>query len=130
MPRALPVLTALIVVGVAGCGAGPDKGGPARAAQAFYSALGSGDGTAACVELAPEARHKLEQSGDGQCAEAVTSLNLSGETIRRIEVFGRGARVVLDSDTAFLAKFPDGWRITAAGCKERKERPYDCQVES
>jgi hypothetical protein len=124
------LLVVALVVGVAGCGVGPDKDGPTRAARAFYAALARGDGPGACAQLAPQPRHKLEESEGESCAEAATSLDLSGTTVRSVDVFGHGARVVLDGDTAFLGRFPDGWRITAAGCKESgKELPYDCQVE-
>lgn len=131
MPRALLVLTCAVVLTATGCGVGPGKAGPTATARAFYAALDSGDGAAGCEKLTPEARHKLVASQGADCAKALTSLQLSGGTLRRVEVYGDGARVVLDSDTAFLAKFSDGWRISAAGCKERgKELPYDCQLES
>lgn len=124
------LLAVALVVGVAGCGVGPGRDGPIRAARAFYAALDSGDGSKACARLAPEARQKLEESEGESCAEAITSLDLSGTTVRSLDVFGHGARVVLDRDTAFLGRFPDGWRITAAGCQERSQGlPYDCQVE-
>lgn len=127
MPRALPVVA--LVVGLAGCGVGPDKDGPTQAAQAFYAALASGDGLGVCAQLAPEARHELAESNGEGCAEASTSLELSGTTVRATDVFGHGARVLLDGDTAFLGRFPDGWRITAAGCQQRGQGlPYDCQV--
>lgn len=123
------VLPPLVLLGVAAC-AGPDKSGPSGATQAFYSALAGDDGARACAELAPETLQKLEESEGKPCDEAVTSLGLTATPVQRVEVFGHGARVVLRSDTAFLGRFPDGWRITAAGCKEQgEERPYDCQVE-
>ena len=31
-------------------------------------------------------------------------------------------------DTVFLATFPGGWRVVAAGCTPRGDRPYDCTV--
>lgn len=131
MRRSAAVIVALGVLGVVGCGLGPDKDGPVRAARAFYAELDGGNGDGACAQLAPETRHKLEESEGEDCAEAVTSLDLSGTTVRAVELFGHGARIVLDRDTAFLGRFPDGWRVTAAGCKERgKGLPYDCQVES
>jgi hypothetical protein len=40
------------------------------------------------------------------------------------------AQVRLDDDTVFLAAFPGGWRVVAAGCRPRGEaEPYDCAVE-
>lgn len=130
--RVLQVLVVCIAAAmlVSGCGPGPDENGAGAVARNFYGALDTGNGAKACAELSPEARHKLVESAGTACAKAVTSLQLSGRTPRRVEVYGQTARVTLDSDTAFAAKFADGWRITAAGCKERPALPYDCQLES
>jgi len=130
MRRVLQVFGIAGVLAVSGCGLGPDEGGAVTAARGFYGALDSGDGAKACAQLSIEARHKLVESAGTACAKAVTSLQLSGRTLRRVEVYGHGARVVFDSDTAFAANFADGWRITAAGCKERATLPYDCKLES
>ena len=32
-------------------------------------------------------------------------------------------------DTVFLLRFPDGWRVSAAGCTPQGEAPYDCEVQ-
>ena len=32
-------------------------------------------------------------------------------------------------DTVFLAHFPTGWKITAAGCRPRPQRPYQCEIK-
>jgi hypothetical protein len=29
----------------------------------------------------------------------------------------------------FLAAFPGGWRVVAAGCTPRGDRPYDCTLQ-
>lgn len=100
------------------------------AAETFYVALDRGDGEAACALLTPETLHKLEQSEGEACPKAVTSLELQGKEVRRVEVHGEQARVQLDGDIAFLARSAGGWRIAAAGCKERPERPYDCELEN
>lgn len=115
---------------VSGCGGVSNKQAEATAvAKAFYAALEDGDGSAACAALSPETRSKLEESEGQPCQEAVTSLHLSARSVRTVDAYGRGARVVLDSDTAFASRMRDGWRITAAGCKERSKLPYDCQLE-
>ncbi|MEV7180696.1 hypothetical protein [Kitasatospora sp. NPDC093679] len=44
-------------------------------------------------------------------------------------MFGQQARAVLEGDTVFLSAFPDGWKITAAGCEPRPEMPYRCDVK-
>ena len=48
--------------------------------------------------------------------------------VRRVEVYGKDAVVHLEKDTVFLARFDDGWRVTAAGCTPNGDRPYDCDV--
>jgi hypothetical protein len=45
------------------------------------------------------------------------------------DVYGQWAQVRLTGDTVFLAVFPDGWRVVAAGCTPRPERPYDCVLK-
>jgi hypothetical protein len=37
--------------------------------------------------------------------------------------------VRLSGQAVFLAMFPGGWRVVAAGCQSRGERPYDCVVD-
>ena len=41
---------------------------------------------------------------------------------------GDAAQVRFTGDTVFLLRFPDGWRIGAAGCTSRGDAPYDCEV--
>jgi hypothetical protein len=45
-------------------------------------------------------------------------------------VYGDQAQVRLRGDTAFVARFADGWRLVALGCRPRASRPYDCEVEA
>ena len=45
-----------------------------------------------------------------------------------LDVFGTAAQVRFEDDVYFLGQFPDGWRITAAGCDETAAEPYDCDV--
>ena len=44
-------------------------------------------------------------------------------------VYGQWAQVRVGDDTVFLAAFPGGWRVVAAGCKSRGDRPYDCRLQ-
>jgi hypothetical protein len=44
-------------------------------------------------------------------------------------VYGQWAQVRIGGDTVFLAVFPGSWRVVAAGCQSRGDRPYDCQVQ-
>lgn len=130
--RSASLLLALAAAAVsAGCSSpGQERAGASAAAAAFYAALDRSDGSGACALLTPETLHKLEQSEGKPCAKAVTSLDLQGKQVRQVEVHGEQARVQLDGDTAFLSRFAAGWRVTAAGCQERPELPYDCDLES
>ena len=48
-----------------------------------------------------------------------------------LDLPGRVAKTLvrLAGDTVFLAVFPGGWRVTAAGCTPRGDRPYNCTVQ-
>ncbi|MFE6359257.1 hypothetical protein ACFVP3_04490 [Streptomyces sp. NPDC057806] len=131
--RRITPLTALCVLGLAlsGCvGDSERAAGASAAATAFERLLSAEDGTGLCAALAPETRSEVEQSEHKECAEAITAQDLpEGGDVRSAEVYGRQARVVLEGDTLFLSRFPDGWKIVAAGCTPRPERPYDCVVE-
>lgn len=45
-------------------------------------------------------------------------------------MYGTMAQVSTAQDTLFLSRYPDGWRIVAAGCRPgRDDEPYTCTVE-
>ena len=128
------VLLAVVVaasLAATGCG-GPGGREDAAAAVAvrLLDAVGQGDGAAACAVLAPETLAELEESADQPCAEAVLDEDLPapGE-VTGTDVYGQWAQVRLDDDTVFLAVFPGGWRVVAAGCQPRGDRPYDCALQ-
>lgn len=131
--QSLTVALALMTVAVL---AGGCAGGDARrdavagVAVRLLTATGGGDGAAACALLAPDTVAALERSADAPCAEAILDEDLPAPTgVRRVDVYGQWARVVLTDDTEFLAAFPGGWRVVAAGCTSRGERPYDCVLQ-
>lgn len=61
------------------------------------------------------------------CPVQLASLPDPG-TVRSVEIWGDAAQVRFTGDTVFLLRFPDGWRIGAAGCTSRGDAPYDCEV--
>jgi hypothetical protein len=133
-PR-LAALTILALPALAGCaGLAPDAPSAEGVAVAFGAAIAAGNGDEACALLAPGTVEEIE-SGEGvPCAQAILELGLpGGGQGRSAEAFGRGAIVELDNDTVFLIGDGDGdlrgWRVTAAGCEPRKDRPYDCTVK-
>ena len=129
MPRrAQRALLVLAVVAVAGCGGG-DPAAPEAAATAFARAAAGGDGARACALLSPAVRDALA-SRSGSCPDAVSAEPPPGAApVVRAERYGQQARVVTDADTIFLSRFPDGWKVIAAGCTAGGGgKPYDCTI--
>jgi hypothetical protein len=136
--RGFPRLAALAVLALpalAGCSSlAPDAPSAEGVAVAFSSAIDTGNADEACALLAPGTVEEIESSEDAPCEQAILDLGLpGGGEGRSAEAFGRGAIVELDNDTVFLVGDGDGdvrgWRVTAAGCEPRPERPYDCTVK-
>lgn len=122
----LPLLPALVLL--SGCG---NRTSAARsAAAAFERAWRDHDARAVCAALAPGTRSEVEADGRTACPRAVgaISLPLAGRA-RTVNVHGRQARVVLTSDTLFLSLFPGGWKVVAAGCSARPDKPYACVIK-
>ena len=119
------------LAGCAGCaGQGnAENGNVTVVAMRFAVAASSTDVTAACGLLAPHTLEALEEtSGDCPSALAADAPTEPG-SLRSVAVYGKDAIVHLSGDTLFLARFTDGWRVTAAACTARQDRPYDCKVE-
>jgi len=126
-------VSVLVALALAGCGdTGARADAAAATAQRLLTAVRDGDGAGACGLLAPETAGELAK--DRPCADAITDEDLPGPgDVVRVRVDGQWAQVVIaapDGDgTLFLAMFPGGWRVAAAGCRPRGERPYDCSVQ-
>jgi hypothetical protein len=116
------------VLAAGGCGS--SQGSAAGdAADAFHGAVSSRDGAAACDLLTPSARSNLEQSAATACDAAVLEeLDPVAGTAGSVSVFGAMAQARYASETTFLARFRDGWRVTAAGCTRGQAQVYDCTV--
>lgn len=101
------------------------------AAERFEQALRVHDPAAACDALAPTTREDVEQNGKATCASALAEQELpDAGSARRTNVHGNQARVVFQGDTVFLARFPSGWQVVAAGCrKQPHDQPYQCDVQ-
>jgi len=115
-----------------GCGgANPDDA--TRVAERFYGAAAEGDGATACEQLSEDTLEQLEKDEQKPCEQAVVELDLSGSRASSTSRYVSDAKVDLDGgDSVFLQETPDGWRVSAAGCKPvpGQEAPYDCEVES
>ena len=120
-----------ILVLATGCSSvGPALAMAGSAARSFHEALADNEPAVACDLLAPDTRKELEQSAESSCPQALADAGLpDAATVTMTDVYGLNARVVLDGDTVFLARFGTQWKVTAAGCKARPGLPYDCDVK-
>jgi hypothetical protein len=125
------LVTPAVMACLAGCAASHGESADVAAvARSLFEAVDRHDGRAACAVLAPAAAESLE-TGNSACKDEVTTVGLTGGPISRVQVWGDRAQVRAGSDTVFLAQFGGrGWKITAAGCEPRQDRPYDCEIEA
>jgi hypothetical protein len=124
-------LVAAGVVVLAGCGSvgGREQAASAVAAR-LLSAVAAKDGGTACAVLAPDTISELEDSAGKPCDEAILDEDLpQPASVTSSNVYGQWAQVRLSDDTIFLAVFPAGWRVVAAGCQPRGDQPYDCTLQ-
>ena len=123
---------AVLALALAGCGRSGDRANVRSIAEGFYAAAGAHDGARACTWLSPDARQALEQDQSEPCARAVEQLKLSGNGARRVEVYSTEAAVaLLGGDVVYLEETPQGWRISAAGCRDPAyATPATCVLQS
>lgn len=124
-------MVAAVGLGVlaAGC-TGPAADQAGQVAQSFAQ-LATSDTTQACELLSGHTREAVEKAAKKACPDALTDEDLPGESsVRLVDVYGHDARVSLDNDVVFLARFPEGWKVTAAGCTpgSSEDEPFDCDV--
>jgi hypothetical protein len=129
----VPLLVAAALP-LAGCGTADDRGQARAAAQRFFADLQRGDGAAACRELGEETIKQLIQEEQAPCAQAITRLNVAPAAVARVEVFVTSGKVDLaNGSSAYLNRSPDGWKLSAVGCRPQggkpADRPYDCELE-
>jgi hypothetical protein len=122
------VAVGMVLVAASGCGS-PQTDVARSTAVAFERALHAGDTGRACGLLAPKTKSELVESAGKPCPEALAEEGLPEPgTTRKAESFGTMAQVRFERDVLFLAQFQGGWKVLAAGCEERPDRPYDCVV--
>jgi hypothetical protein len=124
------VLLLAAAAGLAGCGSSSDDPVDRRAAG-FYEAIANGDGAAACAALAPGAKAALEEQEGSSCTAVILDQHLpEAPGSGRVRVYGSMAQVSYASETAFLSRFDDGWRLTAVGCAPTTgDQPHSCTIE-
>jgi hypothetical protein len=104
---------------------------PARtAANGFYAAVSASRWGRACGYLAPETRSELEQSAGSRCPKALAAEKLSDPgPVEKLTGAGTMAQVRFREDTVFMSEFGHGWKVMAADCAPRPDKPYDCQIQ-
>lgn len=125
----LLVLAASGLLAVSAC-TGPGADQAAQVAETF-DRLAVSDAGQACDLLAPGTRDEVEKAAQQPCSEALGQEDLPDPSpLLAVDVYGHDAVVRFGNDTVFLARFPEGWRVTAAGCRPgpSDDRPYACDV--
>jgi hypothetical protein len=122
-------MACLVAVLCVGCGSSQNDA-VQGAVTRFEAAVTAQDSGSACGLLAPATRSEVESSVGEPCVQAWPAAGVApGGEVTRVRAYGSMAMVELDADTLFLARFPSGWRIMAAHCAPRAEKPYECQVK-
>ena len=129
-PRRLAIAVAPVgaIILLAAC-TGPGAPEAAHVAEMF-SQLAATNPEQACGLLSEHARSSMEKEADAPCTTALTDAGLpKPSAVRSVEVYATDGIVVLEGDVIFLARFGEGWRVTAAGCRpEPEDQPYDCGI--
>ena len=123
-------MTLLAVPGCGGVTPSAREDAASAAAERFSGEVRGGDLEAGCAMLAPQTVEELEGSAGKPCAEALAEEDLPAVgTVRAVEVYGGQAEVRGSGDTLFLTDLGGPWQVVAAGCRPRRDRPYDCAVK-
>jgi hypothetical protein len=133
MARLLIAVAAVVVV--VGCGTSGDRAETEAVVGRFYDAVSRHDGAQACAQLGEATVKALERQSGQSCRSIVTRLDVGSGQIAGAQVAATSARVELRGGvSAFLDREPDGWRITAVGCRAQDgpptERPMECEAEA
>jgi hypothetical protein len=125
-------ILALAALALTSCGRADDRADVRTLAEGFYADVAHQDGVHACGLLSSETRQALVQQESEPCAKAVVGLKLTGRLAQTVRLYTTQASVALrGGDTVYLESTPDGWRVSAAGCRgPAYAQPADCEVES
>jgi hypothetical protein len=116
---------------LSGCGVGGSEREARAVTDSFLTAIGNRDGHAACAQLSRDTVKKIIESDQKPCEEAILDLKLQGASAGSVRVYVNSARAtVAGGDRLYLDRGPNGWKISAAGCKPQPDRqPDDCDLE-
>jgi hypothetical protein len=129
------VSTLLVLLVLGGCGTSDDRDQARATVERFYDAIRAQDGEAACAQLTATTSEALEDRAGQECRAVITRLDYGGGAVVGTEVYVTNAKVDLrDDESAFLEREPEGWRISAVGCRSAegrpRSRPFECEAES
>ena len=132
-----PALLMLLAcpLGLAACGTSDDRDQARATVERFYDAIRSEQGLAACEQLTGPAIDAVESQSGQPCRSVITRFEFGGGAVVRTEVAVNSAAVdTRTGERAFLEREPEGWRISAVGCRPVASRPHDepwdCEAES
>lgn len=114
---------------VTGC-TGPGAEQASQVAVSFEQ-LADSDGAQACDLLSGHTRAAVEKAAKKPCADALADEDLpAASSVQSVQVYGHDAEVLLAGDVVFLARYAEGWKVTAAGCQPgtQPDEPFDCNV--
>jgi hypothetical protein len=119
---------------LAGCGTSDDRDQARTTVERFYDAVRAERGLAACAQLTGPAVDAIESQSGRPCRAVITRLEYGGGAIVRTQVAVNSAKVdTRTGESAFLEREPEGWRISAAGCRpvasRPRDEPWDCEAE-
>jgi len=133
MLRALAALAA--AASLIGCGISDDRAQARAVVERFLDAVRAGDGEAACAQLGESTVRALETQSGQACERVITRLEHEGGAVTRTRVYITSAIVELrGGERAFLDRGPEGWRISAVGCRPQdgppQAYPMACEAEA
>lgn len=120
-----------IVCALAGCASlGPDSARAHTVVNAFFHALTTDDGLAACAQLTETAQESVQEQTGTNCANGILGLGLTAEPSEMtVEIYSRAAFVTGNNTTLFLTVGHGDWLIRAAGCTATTAASYECVVD-
>jgi hypothetical protein len=128
--RTAAAALAALTLALCGCGRDGDRHAVRTVVERFYAAVQDHRGERACALLGADTRKALEQQESQPCAKAIGQLQLKGGTPGAVQVVSTEASMQLvGGDTVFLGDSPQGWRISAAGCRLQDDNPADCELQ-
>jgi hypothetical protein len=132
VPATVAVILVALACLVTGCGTAGREHDARVVVERFQKALGDRDGAAACAELSSDTSKQLEQDEGDPCPRSILGMGLPVGAPVSAEVDVTSAAVSLrEGDTLFLDQGPDGWEISAAGCRpSAPDVPFDCDLEN